>query len=66
VREREKLQEVSAMVKLMVYFLLRPAEAGEEERLADLAALSDKEGEPRCFIHVSFLPLRAGACIFSF
>jgi hypothetical protein len=59
-REREKSQElVSAMVKLMVYFLLRPAEAGEEERPVDLPASSDKEGEPRCFIRVSFLSLRA-------
>jgi hypothetical protein len=66
-RERERLQElVSVMVKLMVYFLLHPAEAGEEERPADLHASSDKEGEPRCFIRASFLSLRAWACIFSF
>jgi hypothetical protein len=41
------------MVKLMVYFLLRPAEAGGEERPADLPGSSDKEGELRCSI--SFL-----------
>lgn len=34
-----------AMVKLMVYFLLGPAEAGEEERPADFLPSSDKEGE---------------------
>ncbi|GJN39042.1 hypothetical protein PR202_gb28136 [Eleusine coracana subsp. coracana] len=33
------------MVKLMVYFLLGPAEAGEEERPGDLLRSSDKEGE---------------------
>jgi hypothetical protein len=33
------------MVKLMVYFLLRPTEAGGEEKPADLPGSSDKEGE---------------------
>lgn len=44
-----------AMVKLKEFFLLGPAEAGEDERLLkDLLASSDKEGEQRFYDGLCF------------